>query len=143
MSDDGDEQVVDAVVEQSGHLQQLAASLPAQPLTLCTQAGTATSSVHGDFVNSRTADLQQLAASLRAQSLPLCTHAATATSSVHVDLGKSRTAAAARSHLCTHPIRCDWLGRNGLIITRAVRHFAITTFGYGRWKRLPSCLAGK
>ena len=106
MSDDGDEQVVDAVVEQSGHLQQLAASFRAQPLTLCT-------------------------------------HAATATSSVHGDLGKSRIAGAARSHLCTHPIRCDWLGRNGLIITRAVRHFAITTFGYGRWKRLPSWLTGK
>jgi len=39
--------------------------------------------------------------------------------------------------------RCDCLGRNGIIISRAVRHIAITTFGNGRWQRLPSCLIGK
>jgi len=26
------------------------------------------------------------------------------------------------------------------VIGQAVHHFAITTFGSGRWKRLPSCL---
>jgi len=36
-----------------------------------------------------------------------------------------------------------WLGRNRLIITRAVRHLAIATFGNGPWQRLPSCLIGK
>jgi len=39
--------------------------------------------------------------------------------------------------------RCGWLGRNKILITRAVRHFAITTFISGRWDRLPSCLIAK
>ena len=39
--------------------------------------------------------------------------------------------------------RRDRLGRTGLIITQAVRHFAITTSGNGGWQRLPSCLIGK
>ena len=29
---------------------------------------------------------------------------------------------------------CDWLGRNKLIITWAVRHLAIATFGNDRWR---------
>ena len=42
-------------------------------------------------------------------------------------------------------LRCDWLGRIRLIITRAVRHahLAMTLFVNGRWLHLPSCLIGK
>ena len=39
-------------------------------------------------------------------------------------------------------LRCDRLGKIRLIITRAVRHLALTPFVNGRWLRLPSCLIG-
>ena len=41
-------------------------------------------------------------------------------------------------------LRCDWLGRNRLIITWAVRHLAITTSGNGRCNAFRAvCMASK
>ena len=40
-------------------------------------------------------------------------------------------------------LRCDWLGRIGVIVTRAVRHLAAYPFGSDRWLHRPRCLVGK